>query len=787
MKNLLYILLLLPLVTTGQTSSQNYVMTYTYHDETTTSDAAKAQVDVTYADGLGRPMQQLNGKASATGKDIITHISYDQFGRQAKQFLPYPATTANLAYDASAESNTIAHYNTPEYDNTTNPYTEQFFEASPLDRVRKTGAPGTPWMGNTANDNDHTIKYVYQTNAANEVKRLTATATWNSSLGVYNTSFSNSGYYNAGQLYKTITRDENWTSGSVHTTEEFKNRQGQVLLKRTYNGNQKHDTYYVYDQYGNLTYVLPPLAEGTLAPDLCYYYKYDSRNRIVEKKLPGKQWEFIIYDQLDRVIATGPAYSPFGDDATGWVYHMYDQYSRLCLTGWYPQSVNNASRKVLQADHNGTVHHTLRSPSQNLDNITINYRPSGVPSGYKLLAVYYYDDYTWTGAPALPSTIEGQSVLTNANGLATGGWTRAVTTATETFGETNYSIYDSKKQRPVRTRTTNHLGGYTQTDTNFDFDGSALYTINRHKRISGSTEIVVREDFTYTPQYRPLAHTHKINSLPSQTLVQNEYDELGQLIIKQVGQYYPTAGLPSAPMQTVNFKYNVRGWLTDINDVNNIGSDKFAFRISYNTPSDDGGLSTDALYNGNISETYWRSDSDNILRKYSYLYDHLNRLNEAYYQKPEEAVSLTFSYYEFAYYDKNGNIQNLGRTGGFDDPVNYLAIDELTYLYHPTIKNRLITVGDSTLSPQGFKDNGPPYTGDDYTYDDNGNMTSDRNKGITSISYNHLNLPVEIMKKTVIDDDVTVEVDYLTGYQYKNGVLQFFPTAEGYVENTCCN
>ena len=34
---------------------------------------------------------------------------------------------------------------------------------------------------------------------------------------------------------------------------------------------------------------------------------------------------------------------------------------------------------------------------------------------------------------------------------------------------------------------------------------------------------------------------------------------------------------------------------------------------------------------------------------------------------------------------------------------------------------------------------------DDYAYDDNGNMISDTNKGITSITYNHLNLPVEIV------------------------------------------
>ncbi|NHN28197.1 RHS repeat-associated core domain-containing protein, partial [Flavobacterium jejuense] len=61
--------------------------------------------------------------------------------------------------------------------------------------------------------------------------------------------------------------------------------------------------------------------------------------------------------------------------------------------------------------------------------------------------------------------------------------------------------------------------------------------------------------------------------------------------------------------------------------------------------------------------------------------------------------------------------------------------------------NQLMNVFDAEPSPQGFKDDGDGITdpnGDDYAYDANGNMTSDQNKGIGSIVYNHLNLPTEI-------------------------------------------
>jgi hypothetical protein len=48
----------------------------------------------------------------------------------------------------------------------------------------------------------------------------------------------------------------------------------------------------------NLTYVIPPKADMSLTQaildDLCYQYQYDNRNRLVAKKLPGKQWEFIV-------------------------------------------------------------------------------------------------------------------------------------------------------------------------------------------------------------------------------------------------------------------------------------------------------------------------------------------------------------------------------------------------------------------------------------------------------------------------------------------------------------
>ncbi|MFL0102702.1 RHS repeat-associated core domain-containing protein, partial [Tenacibaculum maritimum] len=99
---------------------------------------------------------------------------------------------------------------------------------------------------------------------------------------------------------------------------------------------------------------------------------------------------------------------------------------------------------------------------------------------------------------------------------------------------------------------------------------------------------------------------------------------------------------------------------------------------------------------------------------------------------------------------------------------------------------------DSGNDSYGFKE--VLNVDNDYTYDVNGNMTKDLNKGITNISYNHLNLPTRVtiggknidytydaggvkLSKTVSG----VATQYAGNYVYENGVLQFFNHPEGYV------
>src|SRR5690606_20771252 len=103
------------------------------------------------------------------------------------------------------------------------------------------------------------------------------------------------------------------------------------------------------------------------------------------------------------------------------------------------------------------------------------------------------------------------------------------------------------------------------------------------------------------------------HSSTEQLIAQNQYDAIGQLITKKVGG---TSNDASDRWQEINYGYNIRGWLSSINDVGpllmgkdaqppTLGDDLFAFKIQYETLVEGGGNIIDPIFNGNISQTFW--------------------------------------------------------------------------------------------------------------------------------------------------------------------------------------
>ncbi len=860
MKQLLVTLaiVLVSSIAVAQTTSENYVKSTVYQVETTTGNVSSNDdkiESISYFDGLGRPMQSIGIRAGGNKQDIITPVVYDGFGRQDKDYLPYSRTSSSLNYqeqNTTFFNNLNTQYST-KYPNdinasVPNPYSEKHIESSPLSRILEQGAPGEDWAVNKNSDSDYTIKFEYASNTASEVKFYEVTL--NTSNG-YEPSLIIGANYNANELYKTITKDENWQPGQTHpkdhTTEEFKDKQGRVVLKRTYNDNSPHDTYYVYDDFGNLTYVLPPkasdiLSAGNNAPstitstaivasgnnlaleastsiilsdgfhatsgstftatinshqnvldELCYQYKYDDRNRLVEKKIPGKGWEYIVYDKLDRPVLTQDA-NLNADNK--WLFTKYDAFGRVAYTGMYTHSTN-IDQAAMQSYFNGqnpnanNMFESKVSSGTGYDNsyYTNNNFPD---TNIELYTINYYDDYSFNkDGLSIPATNTNGIAIVNHNntdvlktkGLPTGSKVKVLTTSNWI---TTITGYDKKEQVLYTASKNSYLNTTDIVTVELDFVGKPTKTTTTHSK-TGQNTITTIDTFTYDHIGRLLAQKQKINSQSDELIVLNSYDELGQLEHKKVGGNVAGTIENSTGLQTVDYTYNIRGWLKQINNPSSLGSDLFGFNIKYNEGND-------ALYNGNISSTQWKTaNTDNSLKNYNYTYDALNRITSGIADNSHYNLDLVA-------YDKNGNIERLKRQGHTNVAgTTFGEMDNLEYFY---TGNQLKAVNDysSASATTGFVDG--VELGVEYEYDDNGNMITDRNKGIPTngITYNHLNLPTSvtingngnngtisyiydatgIKLKKIISTGSTTE--YASNYVYEDGSLKFFNHPEGYVD-----
>jgi RHS repeat-associated protein len=779
-------------------STENYVYVREYLEETSTSNNTIPQIQsVTYFDGLGREKQKINIKASSSGKDLVTRMEYDALGRKVMDFLPMPQqNSANgEIYSPNTTPYTEAVGN-PLYGGIAPFFSKNEIEFSPLNRPLSSTAPGD-WS-----INNKKVTTEYKFNNAGEVKKYTTVTSW--SNGATSSALNVSGTYAANQLYKTITTDED-TNVSI----EYKDKLGQiVLIRKIISSTENADTYYIYDEYQDLAYVLSPLASikstltATDLDELCYQYRYDDKSRLAEKKLPGKGWEYFVYDNQDRLVMTQDA--NMGAYKL-WLFTKYDQFSRVAYAGIYTSSeiYGSVGRNSEQTNVNGKGSNNVTKSS----GTTVGFTDSGLGVYYdndaaknypntvtKLLSVNYYDTYPADLLVAnIPTTLQGQAVLSQ-NSQTSNISTKIRPTASfvknieDDKWTKNYIWYDSRG-RVIGMHSVNNLGGYTKTETLLDFTGVPQKAFTYHKRKNANTELPVQEEFIYDPQNRLMKHYHEVvGKTPKELLTENHYNEIGQLDQKKVG------GTGGNPFQTVDYRYNIRGWLTGINsgdivrtadpdnEYSTLNNGKlFGYSIRYNNPENTGWILP--KYNGNIAEIDWIY-KDSELKRYGYQYDGLNRLLNGIYQNPDQVQPMTFINSESIEYDLNGNISHLYRNAKHFKTYTAIQIDNLSYNYSGGNgnSNRLQNITDASLNSSGYEGGGATIT-----YDLNGNMTAMPDKGISAIAYNFLNLPSQMnqnantlkyfysaggtkLKKVFIlvnsAGTKTINTEYLDGFQY---------------------
>ena len=195
----------------------------------------------------------------------------------------------------------------------------------------------------------------------------------------------------------------------------------------------------------------------------------------------------------------------------------------------------------------------------------------------------------------------------------------------------------------------------------------------------------------------------------------------------------------------------------------------------------------------------WKAGNESTVRGYKFTYDGLDRLLNATYGETAGINANTDRFSEnVTAYDKNGNIKTLQRYGQ-TAASGYGLIDNLTFTLAGNLLNRVDDAAAASAYGGGFEfKDGVKQVGE-YTYDANGNLTKDLNKGITDIQYNCLNLPSAVtfsdgstityvyaadgtkLRTVHKIGGATTTTDYCGNVVYENGAQKLLITEEGYI------
>ena len=483
---------------------------------------------ITYLDGLGRPMQEVQWKGNPSQQDLVQAVEYDELGRQAKQYLPY---TSGSSGEYKKNNGTAAFYNNPPAGVTGDgkPYAVMNYEASPLSRTLSTTGPGAAW-----HNAGKRVNYQYQVNTGGQVYALSI-GTGPSDIPVKD------GTYGAGDLAMNETTDEDGRRARSYT-----NKSGEVVLKQVQQEGGWLSTYYVYDDYGNLRYVLPPKAvakigstfSGTAYQDilktLAFRYVYDERQRMILKYTPGTTGATeMLYDNRNRLVLSQNALQK---KSSQWSFIKYDKLNRPIMTGVYTGSASQSSidaKGFAETGNSSTVGYTLT-----------NSFPSVTAADVR--TVTYYDDYAFTSY-----TYSG-SKINRPTGQVTGSRTKIIGS---NIWLTTVTYYDDR-YRVVHTMGENHKGGSDKMTNTYDFVGNLLTST----RVHSNSALTLTETYRYDHLDRLLAVTHRTNGGEAVTVAEYEYNALGEMIEKNLHQ---RGSDPFA--QSVDYRYNIRGWLQSIN------------------------------------------------------------------------------------------------------------------------------------------------------------------------------------------------------------------------------
>lgn len=520
--------------------NRNYIVTNTAQvsgltDANTIQNlsAEKVAQQVSYFDGLGRSEQTVTTHGSTSKFDLVSPVVYDIYGREAKKYLPVVSGNTGRYKDGLFDA--AGNYLVNTYSNTadkiaddTRPFSETLFEASPLNRPDKEYGAGLSW-GPTAGGANKFIQHAYLINSHSTASSATQekVIAWTVSAGnlpVRATLVAGyiltGGYYANGQLQIKSTKDE-----EGNEVREYTDKLGRVILKKVQaaastdlnNLTQWALTYYIYDDLGNLRFVLAPelsklihtnadtyLVTTTDLNNWAFQYKYDGRKRMIEKQVPGAGPVYMVYDNRDRLVMTQDGQQRVSNK---WSFTKYDALNRPILVGIYTHTAPGTQAEMSALIYNNQFYETYNGVTT-----THGYTNTYFPfTNIEVLIVTYYDNYSFRSLWYGDYTYLNESLSEPANGITyqqpatenlrvigqvTGTKTKVLDGGV-TGGYTwlkSVTYYDDK-YRVVQTLSDNYKGGTDRVTNVVDFVGKVLKSKSIHSEAD-----VTWKDMVYVKQ-----------------------------------------------------------------------------------------------------------------------------------------------------------------------------------------------------------------------------------------------------------------------------------------------
>lgn len=686
----LSLMLMLQTSSFAQSTTKNYVQTKTFLDDAGTTFLRH----IDYYDELGYVSETVDVGGNTTQTPIVVKTDYTTQLKLYKQWAPISSTGLDFRTDVT----TAARMTYNDY----RPYSENAYDD--FQELSSSRKPGIVWEDRDVTISRHVVP-------ADVVRKYSVSA---------NGSLSDDGWYPYGLLMSTTTTDEDGRSMTVYT--DF---HGNTVLERRDNGN---DTYYVYDKFGRLSYVLPPMCQQCSTSELSKYwykYTYDDRGRCTEKQLPGcepiKYW----YDEANHIQSE--------QDGHLRAQSLYRNYSYDAI-----------GRQVLQ-----TISRT-RGEATESNAVAVEVKN-------------YYDDYAScrtalsSAFPVWADSINARQLLPTA---AKGKLTATLHTTSNAIRYFEMYGYDELG------RMTYKISAYGDNwlkigHTAYNFVGdvsSVLESVYKHVDYPKFLLARRRINYAYHLGTRLLAtttvtHVDKNNNTSTQVISNPTYDVFGNI----------TADNRPGTSADLTYTYDLlHGWLTGVSSPGG-----FSEQLLRET-------ATDAQFSGNIGSMLWRNTSTGEQHRYDYTYDSLGRLTSSLYSS--SAIGTEGRFDETVTYNANGSITSLLRNGMKNDGT-FGAIDDLTVTYDG---NRLMKVTDDAEAVNyngalDFDDGAD--TTCEYDYDSDGALTRDDNRGINSITYDYGHHPSKIFRST---KKKTVYNDYTPGgMKLSSNHVSYIPTGNG--------